>query len=139
IKVGPRCPKRIALVVLLFLAFQSSLSAQAIQREWVRNYSSPPAKTNQATAIKVTADGNIIVAGTSFNADGNADYLAIKYSPAGDVLWTVRYDSPGGGNDVFRAMAFDPAGNLFLTGATDTVKVSPVGSVVWGAPLSGRA
>src|SRR6185503_19619535 len=134
---GPRFPQRAALVALLFLAFSSSLFAQGLQREWVRNYSLRANTNNRASKIKIAPDGNIVVAGSSHNVAGNSDYLAIKYSPSGDELWKLRYDSPGGGNDVFLAMTFDPAGNLFLTGTTETVKINPGGSLVWAAPLSG--
>ncbi len=123
---------------VLFLGV-ASRGESALQREWVRTYSLASGITNRGLAIAVAPDGNVVVAGTSYNEAGNADYLAIKYSPAGEALWTVRYDAPGSGHDLFTGMALDPAGNLFLTGTTETLKINPAGVIVWAAAIRGRA
>jgi hypothetical protein len=127
-----------ALTAVLVLSL-TTLFGQEIQREWVRNYSLLPARTNQASAINMCPDGNVVVAGTSYNAAGNADYLVIKYSPAGQELWTLRHDGFGKANDVFRSMTLDPAGNILVTGTTETIKINPMGRLGWAVPFPARA
>jgi len=117
----------------------ASALAQPIQREWVRNYSLQATGMNRASAIAMAPDGNVIVVGGSHNAAGNEDYCAIKYSAAGEQLWVFRHDGFEGGADVFRGMALDPIGNLFITGTTETVKVSTAGTLTWAVPIPGRA
>ncbi len=52
--------------------------------EWVARYSAGiPAGDDQARAIATDMDGNIYVTGSSESADGNPDYLTIKYPPSG--------------------------------------------------------
>jgi hypothetical protein len=114
-------------------------SAQPLQREWVRNYSNVQTNFNQAIAIAVAPDGNIVVAGTSQNIGGDMDYEIIKYKSNGDQAWAARYGSTNSGNDQLRGMTIDPNGNVIVTGTSDTVKFNPAGSLVWSQPLGGRA
>jgi hypothetical protein len=99
-------------------------------------------KLNQATAIAVTPDENIVVAGTSANASGDLDYQLFKYSPNGDEIWRARYDLADGHvfDDQLRGMTIDPAGNVIVTGTTAMVKFAGAdGKKLWEQPLGGRA
>jgi hypothetical protein len=116
-----------------------SVLAQPLQREWVRNYFNVQTKTNQATAIAIAPDGNIVVAGTSQNEEGDRDYDVIKYRPNGDEAWRARYGSPSQGDDHLRSMTLDPNGNIIVTGTSATVKFNASGAFVWAVPLAGRA
>jgi hypothetical protein len=102
--------------------------------EWARKYSLDPSKTNQAWKIMFAREG-VVVGGTSVNAAGDADYVAIKYNAQGEEIWKIRYDS--GTEDRLRDMTRDPAGNIFMTGTSATVKVSPDGNLVWAATSAG--
>jgi uncharacterized delta-60 repeat protein len=136
--LSPFCLR--ALCVLLLLVFASaSLFAQPLQREWVRNYSNIQTNFNQAIAIAVAPDGNVVVAGTSQNIGGDMDYEIIKYKPNGDEAWKARYGSANSGNDQLRGMTIDANGSVIVTGTSDTVKFSPSGAFVWSQPLGGRA
>jgi hypothetical protein len=125
------------LFALAFIA--PILLAQPLQREWVRTYSTVAGKTNQPTALALSPDGNVVVAGTSQNSDGDADYQVIKYRPNGAEAWRARYASQESGQDILRGMAIDPAGNVFVTGTSGTIKYNSVGGVVWITPINGRA
>src|SRR5205809_515148 len=128
-----------SLLPIFLLLSAPRLFAQTLQREWVRNYSLMQTKFNQASAIGVAPDGNIVVAGTSQNANGDIDYYVIKYKPNGDQVWATRYDSVNSGNDQLRGMTVDPSGNIIVTGTTDTVKFNSTGLFIWSQPLGGRA
>jgi hypothetical protein len=114
------------------------VSGQGFQLEWARTYRLDPSKTNQSWKILLAADG-VIVGGTSAGVAGDADYVVIKYAANGNQAWSYRHDSFEGVNDELRALAIDPAGNVFATGTTDTVKLSSTGALVWNVPLPGRA
>src|SRR6185369_5272228 len=95
---------------------------------------------NQATAIALSPDGNVVVAGSSVNTNGDLDYLVIKYvSGAGTQSWLARYDAPTNGNDLVRGMALDKTVNIVLTGKSKTAKLDTNGNIVWIAPYGGRS
>jgi hypothetical protein len=107
--------------------------------EWVRTYSSGPNLSSRAAALALTPEGNIIVAGSADDSDGEPDYLAIKYNVAGDVAWTQHYASPRKKNNQVTSLALDPAGNVILTGSSDTVKLDSSGVRIWSAPFNGQS
>lgn len=55
--------------------------------------------------------------------------------------WAKRYSSPGVFNDYARAIAYDAAGNVYVTGTANnnymTIKYSPQGDVIWSAVYNG--
>jgi hypothetical protein len=112
---------------------------QTLEREWVKTHSTLQAKTNQAAAISIAPDGDVVVAGTSQNAEGNLDYQVVKYRPNGGEVWNARYGSANAGNDQLRSMTIDPNGNVFVTGTSHTVKYNAGGAFVWAVPLPSRA
>ena len=69
-----------------------------------------------AAGLVLDGEGSIYFTGT---ADG--DYLTIKYSAAGEELWSARYDGPGHGDDMARALSIDREGNVYVTGCTSMV------------------
>lgn len=109
---------------------------------WLRNYSGRPGSNyyDAAYGVAVDGSGNVYVTGESdtSEAQNNNDLVTVKYSPAGDTLWTRRYDADGG-NDVGLAVAVDGAGNVFAAGASQQagvlnpilLKYSPSGVLLW--------
>src|SRR4051812_43891489 len=106
--------------LVLFVTFGFSAYSQPLQREWVRTYASNLSITNGASTIAHGPDGNVVVAGTSQNTEGDLDYELIKYKPNGDEAWRVRYGAPMQHNDHLRGMTIDPLGNIIVTGTSDT-------------------
>jgi len=82
---------------------------------WVRHYNGPANAGDRAYAIAVDDSGNVYITGFSVGS-GTTDYLTLKYSPAGDTLWTRRYDGPGNSYDYPYAIAVDSSRNVFVTG-----------------------
>jgi uncharacterized delta-60 repeat protein len=112
---------------------------------WVRRYNGPANEQDEARAMTVDRDGNVIVTGGSAGPNG-LDFTTIKYNPAGDSLWVRRYDGPAHSTDWAYALAVDDAGNVYVTGssldpATDadfaTVKYLPDGTQAWVARYNG--
>src|SRR3989442_1594708 len=105
----------------LLAIFCSLLAVQGfsqIQQAWVKRYSLVSSATNQATAMALSPEGNIIVAGSSAGSNGDLDYTLIKYAPNGQQVWLARYDSATNGADQLRGLAVDTNGNSLLTGTS---------------------
>ena len=102
------------------------------------------------TALAVDADGNVYAAGRVTRRNRDSDYLAIKYDPAGNPLWTAVRDWSA--HDEAHYLAVDAAGNLYLTGEvvrafdgvetiahqdTMTAKYSSDGQELWSTSFDG--
>ena len=84
---------------------------------WMRTYSGPQDKCDQAYAIALDDDGNVYVTGKSEGTGTDFDFLTIKYNTDGVEQWTTRYDNPtGNGWDIAYALAVDNSGNVYVTG-----------------------
>ena len=94
--------------------------------QWSRQYNGPGAINDLPTAVASTTDGsnNVVVIGHGYNANGDEDVYVIKYLSDGTPDWSsVPSDLDRGGHDYPTAVAFDAAGNVFVTGYT---KKAPV-------------
>lgn len=110
--------------------------------------------------IRQTPDGGYIVAGTSGTKDcnitgnhGGVDFIVIKLTPGGDVLWQKCY----GGSQNEYAYAIDPTadGGYFVAGQTESndgdvasnhgnldfwvIRIDDQGNLLWQKSLGGSA
>jgi hypothetical protein len=117
---------------------------------WTAQYESPYDAVDLVKAMALDPSGNVVVAGSSthLNADGSAslsEYLTVKYSSDGALLWTARFQSPPPTLDSAYGVAVDGDGNAYVTGwaagrgGSDyvTLKYSPGGEVIWLARYNG--
>ncbi len=102
---------------------------------WERRYNGPANSEDQATAITIDQDGNVIVGGYSTGLGTGDDYLTIKYTPDGVALWTNRFDGPEHGTDKIVTVATDGSGGVYASGNSGggirTVKYAPDGTPAW--------
>ncbi|KFC19209.1 T9SS type A sorting domain-containing protein [Chryseobacterium sp. FH1] len=83
---------------------------------------------NEATAIAVDTEDNVVVTGYSPNPDGWLNYHTIKYDANGSKLWERAYNYESSDpeniaevtNSVARAITSDSEGNTYVTGTFDT-------------------
>ncbi len=87
-----------------------------VNEAFVSRYNGPANGDDEAKALKIDAEGNIYITGTSAGIGTGADYVTIKYSPEGRELWVRRYDGPAHAEDSARALALDAEGNVYVTG-----------------------
>ncbi len=115
---------------------------------WVRRYNWQDNDYDQATAIAVDNNGNVLVSGLSYDNLNFFDFATIKYSPAGDSLWAKRFNGPDFDNDIPSALILEPSGNIILTGSVGTfagfedfatVKYNPNGDTLWTRFYQGSA
>ncbi len=151
--------KRHGRTLMLLILFASGLACLAppetaesrtsdgtyVATDWVRQYRGPHSE-NWVKAMAVDGQGNVYVTGISLLASGyTMDYLTIKYSPSGQLLWARVYNSPEDITDQAEALAVDGQGNVYVTGESGfstrdgdiinwgihTVKYSPEGEELW--------
>lgn len=111
---------------------------------WTNRYDGLGHSNDQATAIAVDTNGNVLVTGIAVSTNSVVEYVTLKYSPAGTGLWTNRYFA-GGMNVQPKAIAADKNGNVFITGSMAsatfddylTLKYSSGGALLWTNSYAG--
>lgn len=87
---------------------------------WGAHYNDPTFNQyDQANAICIDNLGNVIVAGESDRDPSsiiNDDFLTIKYTADGTLLWAKRYNHTGNATDRAVAVAADSQGNINVAG-----------------------
>ncbi len=124
--------------------------AQAAQAVWTAQYNGPPVNAaDTAHSMVVDSAGNIYVTGTATTADMSimnrrADWVTVKYDPAGNELWEARYEGLGSSLWSSPLLAADSAGNVYVSMAGTvqetgtpthyiTVKYDSAGNQLWAA------
>jgi len=112
---------------------------------WTNRYSGPGDSRDEARAIAVDRNNNVIVTG---NSSGKTyDYATVQYSSAGAPLWTNRYNGPGNGDDYATAVAVDGHNNVIVTGYSPgiegdydyaTLQYSSAGVPLWTNRYNGE-
>ena len=88
---------------------------------WTNRYSGP-VWGDLPSAVAVDASGNVFVTGFSARGDppyGHPDFATIKYSSAGEPLWTNYYNGPADNSDLAHSVAVDTNGNVYVTGQSE--------------------
>jgi WD40 repeat protein len=86
---------------------------------WTARYDGPANSYDYAYSVAASLDGSkVFVTGPSFGGtDTSCDYATIAYDAAtGGVLWTVRYNGPGGFDSAYVVAASPDGSRVFVTG-----------------------
>jgi uncharacterized delta-60 repeat protein len=111
---------------------------------WTHQYNSPQNGQDGFSAMEVDDFNNIYIAGVTYT--NNSDIVLIKYSPAGDTVWTQKYAGPGNGIDQITDMVVDNSGNIYVAGKTYTadtgidfltIKYNSAGVLQWVKTYAG--
>lgn len=84
--------------------------------EWVVKYDGPSHLIDRGLSLAVAPDGGVIVAGLSHGEETAADCLIMRYDTDGNQTWAARYNGPGNGADVPKALALDLESNVIVAG-----------------------
>ncbi len=117
---------------------------------WEKRYNGTGNNRDEARAVAVDANGNVIVTGLSDGVGSGLDYYTAKYAAAdGALLWEKRSNGPANKEDQANSVAVDSSGNAIVTGfSTDstgfvgdmhTIKYAAAnGAVLWEHRFNGR-
>ena len=135
--------KHILILITISVIVLSPINSA---QDWIARYNGPGNSVDHAKAIAVDNAGNVYVTGKSMGSSTYYDYATIKYDSLGVEKWVVRYDGPGNGDDVARAIVVNNSCNIYVTGKsfgfnTDydfaTVKYDSSGVEQWIARYNG--
>ncbi len=92
---------------------------------WTNQYHPPGYTWSGASVITLDGSGSVIVAGDAGQPASSGDYLVIKYSSSGTLVWAKTHFHGG-----VRGLAADANDNVFVAGPA-TVKFSSAGGLLW--------
>jgi len=102
--------------------------------EWVNRYNGIGNDDDIPNDMIVDYEGNICVTGSSYFDSNQNDFLTIKYSPNGSVLWIARYSCYGNQNYP-TSISTDINKNIYVTGKNFmtflTIKYDSDGKLIW--------
>jgi hypothetical protein len=144
-------------VLVLLLAAGSVLPAVADDPELVFSTFLGGSDSDRGRGIAVDGAGHVWVVGTTESSDfptygtplpsgAPADVFVARYDSSGTLLWLSTFG--GSGEDDGRAIALDPAGNVYVVGTTRpqpgsgdafVAKIDPSGALVYSALLGGSS
>ncbi|MCB0727458.1 MAG: T9SS type A sorting domain-containing protein [Ignavibacteriae bacterium] len=84
---------------------------------WSRTYNGPANRDDEAVKIAVDDSGFVYVAGKTFNPQEFTNYLLIKYSTNGDLIWQREISNGDSTTDVPRDMILDDYSNVYIIGS----------------------
>ncbi|MEK9137291.1 MAG: SBBP repeat-containing protein, partial [Bacteroidota bacterium] len=124
------------------------METDSLNTEWTRFYASAASDANDgATDIAVDDSGFVYVTGGSSQLPFGQDFITIKYSSSGAVVWLARFDGGTNGQDFTKAIAIDRFHNVYVTGRSAlnaseydyaTLKYNAAGVQQWVARHSGQ-
>ncbi|GAM10729.1 protein sidekick-2 [Geobacter sp. OR-1] len=130
-----------------FYTVKYSGTAATAQQIWTRTFDGSAHGDDEAVAVRVDpVDDAVVVGGTTLSGSENHDITVVKYSSAGDQLWSKIYQRPAN-DDFAKAMGIDSNGNIYLTGNTSngfstdslTVKFDNLGNISSATLYNGSA
>ncbi|MBK7447489.1 MAG: SBBP repeat-containing protein [Ignavibacteria bacterium] len=133
-------------IIIIFLILTAKFLSAQVTQEWVATYPGTGTGYNFPKKSAIDKDGNFIVAGNSDSTHGY-DYIVLKYSPSGNLIWKQRYNGTGNSYDYLIGMVLDDSGNVYVTGESDdgaalgginwvTIKYNTSGQMIWKRSLN---
>ena len=110
--------------------------------EWVARYNGPRSSINESVTLALDDNGNIYVAGDTWDQDTGINYALVRYDANGNQLWEATYNGLGDGNDRTKGLVIDARGNAYITGTSNgsftnndyaTIKYDANGNEQWVA------
>jgi uncharacterized delta-60 repeat protein len=106
---------------------------------WARTFRGPGENEDSATCVAVDPQNNVVVAGCTNPDIWDSGYLVVKYTPAGETLWSRSFIGEGEENGAV-AVETDNQSNVIVAANDEgdrsefdylVVKYSPTGDELW--------
>jgi hypothetical protein len=112
---------------------------------WCQRYNGPGNGYDYPRGIVVDHNNNVYITGRSDGSGTSSDFVTIKYSSTGEVVWATRYDGPSSSNDEAWGIALDDSGNVYVVGESQgdfnvdiaIIKYDQGGNEQWVARYNG--
>lgn len=105
-------------------------------QQWVRTFSGTGYQPDEGRYLALDSMGNPVVVGTAIGLNSDVDWMVLKYSSAGDLLWTDHYGTVNA-LDTPHALRVDASDQIFVCGRSVAdavvVKYTAGGTRVWVA------
>jgi outer membrane protein assembly factor BamB len=133
---------------LLILFFIPLIGISQPVIKWRKALKGNVQSINSAVAIAPDKNGNVFIAGTSYEADSAKKILLVKLDSSGTEMWKRIYQADSRNDAIAVDAVADLYGNSIITGTvkneagnTDiiTMKFSPDGILVWQNIYAGKA
>ncbi len=114
-------------------------------QQWVELMNGTANANDGALGLTLDTDRNVYVCGVSTSAGAVCDMATVKYSSAGELLWSRTFDG-NHANDAAEDITLDAAGNVCVTGYATfsgaqsdyaTLKYTPWGVLRWSRAYNG--
>lgn len=137
--------KKFTHIIFCISIFALQFFAQQPTQEWVRRYSPGANLSASGLSVKQDSSGNVYVLVRQGSDTSYGDYGLLKYSPGGNLLWSVKYNSPGNLDETPKAFDVSKAGDIYITGSSGlnfdynslTVKYNSNGVLQWDKIFTG--
>ena len=83
---------------------------------WITTYNGSANGDDKAYAIKIDNSHNLYVCGFTTGVNSGADYITLKYTTDGALLWAKSYNGTGNSTDYITAIIVGSDNNLVVTG-----------------------
>lgn len=89
--------------------------------QWAGTFNGPDTTgADLFASVAVSSSGEVFACGRSWSPEPwhNSDYVTARFSAAGQLDWSDRFDGTGANQDEAHCIAFDSAGGLVVTGSS---------------------
>lgn len=110
-----------------------------VSPEWVRYYNGTYSGHDESKDVVIDNAGDIYVCGSTHSPVTGGDFLLMKYSSSGTLLWAKSYSSDGRTEDEARFIEIDKNSNIYLSGNStfnyregySIIKCDSEGKLLW--------
>jgi len=115
------------------------------EKQWIARYADPEERDCKPIKIAIDKAGSIYVAGTVSESYNSSDFILIKYTNKGQLLWVKTFDGLYQSHDEIVGMLVDANGNVYVAGNSEgnddettasyhhavIIKYAPTGAQEW--------
>lgn len=128
------------IFAVIFSVIQLSNAEPQDDSDWIQRYNGSGGLLDYSKAIAVDNSDNVIVVGKSWSQAGNFDFITLKYSPEGVLLWDETLDAGSDADDSAMSVAVTLQGDIYVGGIAPSIagnqdyfliKYTADGDTVW--------
>lgn len=136
---------KLKYILLIFIAFILRNGFTQPVEEWTQRYNGSANSFDIVSKMLFDNDNNVYIFGSSSETGSGTDFLIIKYSPEGNIIWTELYDGSGNSFDHINSACLSNTGDIYITGYTTdiafrtqltTAKFDSSGNFIWSKLFS---